>query len=501
MGRYFTHLFGRTSCFGVDVDLYTPESQKEDEFDFPHWGKLKIWVTGKNLTASSGPQGEFSDSVDWEMAPLLEWLTNNWSPIFHEEKLPLPSGGTDGANALTTFWRSLDFGFDGMDIILEKRTRIHDWWSRHSIRAASEGGLFPEIIIRRLSDDIEISWDSHDPIPGNDRTYVDNAGSAILPIEEVRDVLLTFLDNTLHALLEQNPSDKHLQDISSMIPALSDQSHRDENFLWLSGLMDTPAEDTGMEFLESIASIKGILMHDAVTLLFRSASPKINSEDIIEIKRILNESGSNESTDIPLRQYIRKKALDPLIPPYKQGYDLASSFRTDIGLDDSEPFDSDNILDELKINVMDATLSDNTLRALSFRSRRYPPSMALNRKTIYYEYRHAREMDKAHELCHLLYDQDYGHPMGIISGPWAPLNLEKRANAFAAYLRLPFGGIRDVIGRDPPARIDISTLKRLMEKYCVGITTATYQLLNLGWISDLERQDLIDTYGVHELGR
>ena len=495
MSRYFTRLFGNPSTFGIDVDLFHPEPSREVEFDFLHWGGLKLWVKGRNLAASSGPQEEFSDSIDWEIAPLLGWLVKNWQAILHEEKLPIPDAGPDGASAISEFWRAQDMGHSGGISGLDKRSRIHKWWMRHSIQSASEGGLFPNVVFRRFADDIEVSWDSRDTMPGSNMTFVEDHGAAILSLGEVHGVLHSFLSDTAKALLTENPSDPEIGAIASAIPSLTDKVRRNEGILWLSGLKDTPADTGDVSFLSTEGDFdNGVIKHSTVTLLFRSSSPEITLEDVGEIQRLLATHRAGGDDNPQFRELVKKKTLDPGMPAYRQGYDLAREFRQGLGLNDSDPFDSEPVLKELGIGVMETKLTDWTLRALSFRGPEHSPTIAINQNTTFFGHKHAREMDYAHELCHLLYDQEYGRPMGIVSGPWAPANLEKRANAFAAYLRLPSGGIRDIVGRDPPVSIDRSTLLRMMEKYQVGITTATYQLLNLGWISDWERQELIDLF-------
>ena len=45
-----------------------------------------------------------------------------------------------------------------------------------------------------------------------------------------------------------------------------------------------------------------------------------------------------------------------------------------------------------------------------------------------------RRFTLAHELCHLIHDRGYGARLAIASGPWAPADVEQRANAFAAML-------------------------------------------------------------------
>lgn len=50
-----------------------------------------------------------------------------------------------------------------------------------------------------------------------------------------------------------------------------------------------------------------------------------------------------------------------------------------------------------------------------------------------------RRFTLAHEFCHLLFDRDVGAHLAIASGPWAPHDVERRANAFAAMFLMPNG--------------------------------------------------------------
>jgi len=48
-----------------------------------------------------------------------------------------------------------------------------------------------------------------------------------------------------------------------------------------------------------------------------------------------------------------------------------------------------------------------------------------------------RRFTLAYELCHILHDRGYGRRLSLTRGPWAPVGVEKRANAFAAILPMP----------------------------------------------------------------
>ena len=86
-------------------------------------------------------------------------------------------------------------------------------------------------------------------------------------------------------------------------------------------------------------------------------------------------------------------------------------------------------------------------------------------------------MTLAHELCHLLFDRSDAVPLSVLSGAWAPPRLERVANAFAAELLMPLEGTHDVVGwlMSEPTEDE---LKRLMDRFEVGVTTALEHCLN-----------------------
>lgn len=87
-------------------------------------------------------------------------------------------------------------------------------------------------------------------------------------------------------------------------------------------------------------------------------------------------------------------------------------------------------------------------------------------------------MTLAHELCHLLVDRSKAAPLMIASTPWAPAEIERRANAFAAELLLPRAGMVKEAG-DLLARGDVEGARdRLKRTFKVGDTVCRHQLRN-----------------------
>lgn len=212
MSTYYSHLFGDTSRFAIDMELHHPDGSKVGDYDYGHWGRFKFWVNGKNLTATTNSQGDHMEMIDWDISDLLKWLASNLEYIFTEEDMPIPESEAGSASAISQFWREDDV----QDIELKIRQRVYEWWSRHAIRTGSCGGIFPNIIFRRRGDDMEISWDSR-KCPYSDLTFVEAQGMTILPIDEVDDVLSSFLRETVDAVLKERPEDPDVEEIKSLL--------------------------------------------------------------------------------------------------------------------------------------------------------------------------------------------------------------------------------------------------------------------------------------------
>ena len=82
-----------------------------------------------------------------------------------------------------------------------------------------------------------------------------------------------------------------------------------------------------------------------------------------------------------------------------------------------------------------------------------------------------------HELCHLMFDRADAVPLGVMSGPWAPPRIERRANAFAIELLLPLAGVERVLGKDWD--IDDESVEALQAEFDIGRTATVEHLQNL----------------------
>jgi hypothetical protein len=141
----------RTECYSQWIDLGIQDSV--------------LGTTNGGLTAgvvrrvcAHLEEGERVDSTHWYLLPFLEWLASNRNPLLHDERPPVQ-------NMADSAWESLQQTRIPPPAIEEWRNDAaaweetwHAWWMRHSIRAPREGGLFPDIVLRRWRDQVEISW-------------------------------------------------------------------------------------------------------------------------------------------------------------------------------------------------------------------------------------------------------------------------------------------------------------------------------------------------------
>ena len=231
-------LAGDTATFAVKVAFFDdPDSgQGADADTSKSWGGFQLWVEGRNLCAHE-EDGERVEFVHWYLLPLLEWFVNNWNPLLHEERVPCQNMGDDGWNAL----RHNRFAPAALD---EKEENAWDaawqgWWLRHALQASSEGGIFPDVVLRRFRDAVEISWG---PVSGQgvpDHFGFANPGpaSALLDPRAVGEPLYEVLSDAVAYLANVLPESSRYRQLKASVRRL-DTTQTNERVGWLAGLGD-----------------------------------------------------------------------------------------------------------------------------------------------------------------------------------------------------------------------------------------------------------------------
>jgi hypothetical protein len=210
-------------------DRATPEERES-------WGAFAMWANGENLCAHI-EQGEILDSAHWYMLPLIEWVVDNWDPLLHEERLPLVNTGISAAESLSrTRFPPLSLKavdeFAWMDA-------WSAWWNRHCLRSGREGGLFPDLYIRRYRDRLELSTGA-EPIHGIPDEYVFFTPNRSYQVEpaETAETLFGVLDAASRELQRRAPRSQRLEQLRLRLANLASPERETIRMAWLAGLGD-----------------------------------------------------------------------------------------------------------------------------------------------------------------------------------------------------------------------------------------------------------------------
>ena len=460
------------------------------------WGAFSVWVHGENL-CSHTEQGETLDSAHWYMLPLIEWFIDNWDALLHEERLPLSNVGLSAAESLMLTKRpplllkELD-EFEWLDVWAA-------WWDRHSLRASREGGLFPDVYLRRYRDSLEVSTGS-EPLPGipeehifltpNRLYYVDPASAA--------DSLFAVLSAAIQELRRRVPESSRIEQLDAKIADLTSAQRSTTRMAWLAGFGDDMPKYLAVEreVNEALSEVdsdvrEGILGTRRSTpllvegsayarLLYGAISPETTLSDVVSLTRLIAENYVEDASpwlarlDLPLEVGEVQQ-----MKPGQQGSWLGER-ACELLTDGARGWiDVHSILRTLQVGVTRIDLSDNQVRAVSVFGPTQLPHVFCNRQTRWGQSNEVERFTLAHELGHLLLDREYGDELAVATGPWAPLAIEQRANAFAAAFLMPTWLLRDALGSVGLAADDPRAIERVSAELHVSASSLIDRLYNL----------------------
>jgi Zn-dependent peptidase ImmA (M78 family) len=514
---------GRTDIFALRLS-FSPDPDEGiaiDPDESASWGRLQLWVKGQNLCAHVD-QGELIQGVHWYMLPFLEWLVDAWDPLLHEERLPNRNVG-DTAVASLAMTRNAPALAAEMDISAWEQ-EWYDWHGRHSLRAARRGGLFPNIVLRRLRDYVEISWDDERSAgtPSGFRFSL-SQGSALLDPDDVARPLYELAVHAVGYLQETAPNSERLQCLKGRLEELTSPYQRETRVRWLSGLpahartVDRFKSSVAGQFKESwdrvSSTLRGKWRGQAVeaafsteatplvivgscqaALLFGSVAPAVSENDVYTLAEVLIRQYSREDRNQELDKLSRSTPPDENVLIWEQGYDLAESLHDVLDLA-GDWVDVRSLIRSLGIHQLWRELDDARIRGCSIVGPQHEPTIVINRACRYSESPAGVRFTIAHELCHLLYDRSHGRKLAIASGPWAPRSIEKRANAFAAMFLMPPHLVERAIADSPDPITELSGARTIARKLRVGVIAVVEHLCNLTLMTEVERDELLAQLG------
>ncbi|KAB1095191.1 ImmA/IrrE family metallo-endopeptidase [Micromonospora aurantiaca] len=513
---------GSTDSFAIRL-AFMPDPDKgagADPSDAASWGAIQFWVNGQNLCTHID-QGEVLQNAHWYLLPLLEWLAENWNPLLHEEKLPNRNIAETAAEALELTRNAPPLAGEAETVSWEEER--FEWRARHAIRSARSGGLLPNIVIRRLRDLIEISWND-EPLAGTPDgfRYSCTNGAALLPPERVAQPLYDVLVASADYLSKEAPNSARISRLRSVLEELKAPAEEDKRLEWLAGLRETmpltgrlhgaiPEQEMHSRWSQIVASLKDL--DDAaatdeafstisdplviagschVALMFSSMSPTVTDNDVRTIGAALVSQYIPQPAAHQLKSLSRPIPLDLGTLPWEQGYDLAELIHAELDLDLTPGWvDVADLMNRLGVTVLDRRLDDPKIRACGIVGTHHRPTVIQNTNSSFYDSSNARRFSLAHELCHLLFDQSSAQKLAIASGPWAPRGLEQRANAFAAMFLMPPDLVERAIADAPDPIHDLAGASAIARKLRVSRRSLIEHLYNLTLMSESERDELL----------
>jgi Zn-dependent peptidase ImmA (M78 family) len=476
------------------------------------WGSFELWADGSNFCAHDD-QGEQLEAAHWYLLPVAEWLVDNWDPVFHEQRLPLPDG--DGAaTAANRAMAALDAAPDrvparwGLPAATpDKRLAdLQEWAFRHRLAAAAPEAALPDVWLRRSGGLLEIS------LGDTDTRLFDGMISwslpqrvACLPVAEAARATERALRALLVELVERGDDGRAADALRRLEDAVS-PARDDARLAWLVGLRgDTHALDDLRASLDELSGPvpepsgrqvrpTGVVEAVPVATLFGSLSPDVTRDDVGRLIDALRSAASPGEL-LPALDALAESA-DPAdfagLQDGQAGGELGDAVARLLPHDDGRVEILRYFADVLGLSVRPIRLSDPTIRAVTLLHEDGRAVVAVNNNYERGTAQHVVRFTLAHELAHLIYDRAAAGRLAIASGPWTPERIERRANGFAAGVLMPENLLREHARNHAGWNTDPRELGRMARDLGVGLTALAERLHNVGMLSRGAADGLLD---------
>lgn len=496
--------FGDPTRFEIAV-RWIPDGEPRTRRPADHgWsmGDLKITICGNVITKVNRGAGAQS-YIGWYLEPFFCWLADNWIWLLHEEDFTWPEKAA--VPAAIACYRAMDGSIGLRDV--EGKAQYRDaqaWYRRHSLRAAAAGGLFPDLFIRRLVDEIELSWSSQAPLfaPAG-HMFATEPGFARLPVSDVAAPLW----EALNWAASVRPSD-----IDTSDEAQYRQLARKIEKIARLGPVDFERAYVTCEILEDVRSAleranRGDLVDEHIepgrpyieifspaVAMFGGVSPQLGQPDVDQLRTVLLRHAGG-ADGVALAHLIEKQADYPLgIRPHEDGYHLAEDCL--VLLDEpgvSDFVDVRAICHRLGIEVLEQALATGTIRGVALAGAGFGPTILINTTSAFNGNSFGKRFSIAHEFCHVIHDRSRARRVSHVSGPWVAPGIEKRANAFAAWFLMP----RQLLLRhlSPAHTIGPEEIRRISSELQVNDSALIEHLYNIDFIGDWDRERLRVAFG------
>jgi hypothetical protein len=496
---------GDPATFAVDLKLL-PDPDGDlgaPKASVGSWGQWRLWAGGLNLCAHELVFGDgravAQEAVTWYLAPFIRWLAQNWGPLLHEERFPrgLRLGELSRARTARDAYLSV-LETRGDDLTAFEPWQ--DWASRHGIRWAAEGGLTPDVFVRRVGDDVEVSWGDRLQPGGEAAQFWIEPGVAHAPVSAAGNALSAALDwfvrqpdfmnrgwlGEVRGLIESNTrSTQRMSWLSWFLDGNSTAGPLTELF---SRLRTRPR--VGRAFQGS-APTKYFDRLSPAAAMFGALSPEISEAAATRLLAIVADAYEDCPDAAELEKLVTDRPAWSARSPWDQGYQLALDFiEAAEVLQAQRAIDLDNLLDRFRIRRRAEHLDAVGPRGAALAGDGLRPTIIINRDHPMNRAAAGQRFSIAHELCHVLHDRGRSRRVTHSSTPSAPAAVEQRANAFAAMLLMPPESIRRALP-DLSGDVSLETIADAAAWLQVSLRALIQHLANLNEIADEDRERLL----------
>jgi Zn-dependent peptidase ImmA (M78 family) len=446
-------------------------------------GELRITVGGVVLTEHRA-HGESRDAIQWYLGPVVFWLVRQWKWLMHEESYVWQKRLSDSA-AITVAADLERYICSEYDPDREIYKAVREWWGRHALRSADASALYPDIFIRRVDDNIEVSWlDGQPEFLPEGFTLNLNPGTALFPVEEVARPLWEFLQWAVHSAQLDTQEDQ--EQVNALRVRLDSVRQSDAGELEAAHIADAAlrtmmenakAESHWMPMHRKLTDIPVVEAFDAPALMFGGLNVSLGEHDVRSLFSLLMQHRDGTEAKA-LESLVSSPSIYEFIQPYAHGYELAYRVRESLQIDPYTAFvDIEKILEELGVTVREDILQTDSVRGVAIAGVGFSPAILVNLNSRFNKDKHGRRFTLAHEFCHTLYDRSSAKRLSHISGPWAAARVEKRANAFAAMLLATPHALSNALKLS--AGYGQKPIEQLSEQFGVGPRALREHMVNL----------------------
>ncbi|GAB4216701.1 MAG: hypothetical protein OHK0013_43500 [Sandaracinaceae bacterium] len=407
------------------------------------FAELTIAVDGVPLTRHQSTSGTH-DALFVPVLPIALWALRRWTAIFSEAAPAFLSTRRRSLHdALAEAWEHVEAESEP-EIQREWEASLETWERSHALRFVGEGLLLPDLLLRRVGPDVQLSWRAWEP--REDFRFL-STGNAQVPVEAVVEALRSVVSSVRARIASVDRSVSSASWFDELAPR-AQASWSEEAWPLLADRLgmsfddfQTWARGQGARLKETIVRdfvVPPALAHDPVVLdspvamAFRSASEGLTEAARVTLKQHAMEMSHQAPAHAlaALRGRLQPEPRDWLPWSYRQAGEVRRL------LNASGRLDIEAVLAGLGVPVHDVDLDDPRTDGVALwtdeRAR-----VLVNGQSPRAATQWGRRALLAHELFHLLFDVRARGVFGEATGDALRMPSEPLAGAFAAELLAP----------------------------------------------------------------